>query len=165
MALRAGYYGVKKNVVSAIAGLSGAKIIKTIGDGLKLTNAGKLSCDIDTDTMEFKAGKLSAKNSGGVKYKLYQGQGGTETVITLDETPNSIIAVYELGSHGGGYWGFLSAFGSNDCKGLWITPSNNGINGKNLSYSISGNALTISGGEDPTQRAGANGSNYVVLYV
>lgn len=63
MALRAGYYGIKKNVLSAISGLSGAKIIKTIGDGLKLTAAGKLSCDIDTDSMMFKSGKLAAKVS------------------------------------------------------------------------------------------------------
>ena len=62
MALRAGYYGVKKNVLSAINKLSGAKIIKTIGDGLKLTTAGKLSRDIDSETMEFKNGKLAAKS-------------------------------------------------------------------------------------------------------
>lgn len=61
MALRAGYYGIKKNILSTINRLSGAKIIKTIGDGLKLTSAGKLSCDIDTDKMEFKSGKLSVK--------------------------------------------------------------------------------------------------------
>ena len=66
MALRAGYYGIKKNVLAAISNLSGAKIIKSIGDGLKLTSAGKLSCDIDTDTMEFKAGKLSAKGKGSL---------------------------------------------------------------------------------------------------
>lgn len=64
MALRAGYYGIKKNVLSTISKLAGAKVIKTIGDGLKLTAAGKLSCDIDTDTMEFKAGKLAAKSTG-----------------------------------------------------------------------------------------------------
>ena len=115
--------------------------------------------------MEFKAGKLSAKNSGGVKYKIYQGQGGTETAITLDDAPTSIIAVYELGNHGGGYWGFLCGFGSDACKGLWVTPNNNGIGGIGLTYSINGNVLTISGGQDPTQRADASGSNYVVLYV
>ena len=62
MALRAGYYGVKGNLISVISKLAGAKIIKTIGDGLKLTTAGKLSCDIDADTMEFKNGKLAAKS-------------------------------------------------------------------------------------------------------
>ena len=64
MALRAGYYGIKKNVLDVISKLSGAKVIKTIGDGLKLTTAGKLSCDIDAETMEFKNGKLAAKSTG-----------------------------------------------------------------------------------------------------
>lgn len=64
MALRAGYYGVKGNLLSVISKLGGAKIIKTIGDGLKLTTAGKLSCDIDAETMEFKNGKLAAKPTG-----------------------------------------------------------------------------------------------------
>lgn len=63
MALRAGYYGLKKSLIETIAKLSGAKIVKSIGDGLKLTAAGKLSCDIDTSTMEFKNGKLASKGS------------------------------------------------------------------------------------------------------
>lgn len=71
MALRAGYYGVKKSILDAISGLSGAKIIKTIGDGLKLTAAGKLSCDIDTTTMEFKNGKLASKGSGMERTSVY----------------------------------------------------------------------------------------------
>ena len=63
MALKAGYVGVKKSVLGVISSLAGAKVIKTIGDGLKLTNAGKLSVDINTETMEFKSGKLSAKTA------------------------------------------------------------------------------------------------------
>lgn len=64
MALRAGYYGVKKSVLRVIEGLSGAKIIKTIGNGLKLTSAGTLSADLDADTMEFKNGKIASKAGG-----------------------------------------------------------------------------------------------------
>lgn len=68
MALRSGYYGLKNATVKAVQKLlsdtSGAKIIKTIGNGLKLTSAGTLSCDIDSDTMEFKNGKLAAKTGG-----------------------------------------------------------------------------------------------------
>lgn len=73
MALRAGYYGVKKSVLAAISNLSGAKVIKSIGDGLKLTSAGKLSCDIDADTMEFKAGKLAAKITSGFEREVLWG--------------------------------------------------------------------------------------------
>ena len=89
MALRAGYYGIKKSVLAAISNLSGAKIIKSIGDGLKLTSAGKLSCDIDTNTMEFKAGKLSAKG-GFTKDLLY----GNE-IIAHPPTQNSSIQLAE----------------------------------------------------------------------
>lgn len=89
MALRAGYYGIKKSVLAAISNLSGAKIIKSIGDGLKLTSAGKLSCDIDTDTMEFKSGKLSAKG-GSAKDLLY----GNET-ITHPPTQTTSIQLSE----------------------------------------------------------------------
>lgn len=60
MALRAGYYGlknsVKKKLEKLAADMAGAKIIKTIGDGLNLTNAGKLNVTAAT------ASKL-----GGVK--------------------------------------------------------------------------------------------------
>ena len=102
MALRAGYYGVKKNVLSAIAGLSGAKIIKTIGDGLKLTSAGKLSCDIDNNTMEFKAGKLAAKPQGA-KHMTYTGDGqGTSTIdfSELDTLPTIILAISGSSTNG-----------------------------------------------------------------
>ena len=43
MALKAGYKGVKKTLIDAIKNLSGAVVIKTVGDGLNLTNAGKLN--------------------------------------------------------------------------------------------------------------------------
>jgi len=61
MALKAGYVGIKKSMLGVINSLAGAKLIKTIGDGLKLTSAGKLSADINPETMEFKSGKISAK--------------------------------------------------------------------------------------------------------
>lgn len=61
MALRAGYYGLKKSMISFISSLSDAKIIKSIGNGLKLSNAGAISADIDSSTMEFKNGKIAAK--------------------------------------------------------------------------------------------------------
>lgn len=64
MALKAGYIGVKKSMLGLINSISSAKIIKTIGNGLKLTNAGTLSADIDSNTMEFVNGKLAAKSKG-----------------------------------------------------------------------------------------------------
>lgn len=69
MSLRAGYYGLKGTMSKVLEKLakdtSGMKIIKSIGNGLKLSNAGALSADIDTDTMEFKGGKLAAKITSG----------------------------------------------------------------------------------------------------
>lgn len=61
MSLKAGYIGVKKSMLGIINSLSVAKIIKTIGNGLKLSNAGSLAADLDNDTMEFKNGKIAAK--------------------------------------------------------------------------------------------------------
>ena len=86
MALRAGYYGIKKSVLAAISNLSGAKVIKSIGDGLKLTSAGKLSCDIDTDTLEFKSGKLSVK--GGYNAELLYNNGEYSANINFTDGKN-----------------------------------------------------------------------------
>lgn len=98
MALRAGYYGVKKNVLATIAAMAGAKIIKTIGDGLKLTSAGKLSCDIDTDTMTFKSGKLSAK--GGTWSMVGESPTTGTVAIAIPANANEImiVATYNTGS-------------------------------------------------------------------
>lgn len=67
MALRAGYYGLKNSVKRSLekmaVDISGMKIIKTIGNGLKLTNNGSLSVDVLSDSLEFKSGKLVVKNS------------------------------------------------------------------------------------------------------
>ena len=65
MALRAGYYGLKNSVKRTLeklaSDMAGAKIIKTIGDGLTLSDQGALAANIDSDTMEFKDHKLAAK--------------------------------------------------------------------------------------------------------
>lgn len=61
MALKAGYTGVKKSMLGFINSLASAKLIKSIGSGLKLSTKGALSTDIDTETMEYVNGKLSAK--------------------------------------------------------------------------------------------------------
>lgn len=164
MALKAGYKGIKKNVLDSLMSLLGAKAIKTIGNGLSLSDAGALAADIDTDTMEFKDGKLASKSTGGVKYKAYKGKGGSETVITLDDEPSHIIGVYEMGTHSG-YTGFLVGFGSGACKSVWVTPTNNVIGGVDLTYSINDNVLTITGGAEASQRADVLDADYVVLYV
>lgn len=60
MALRSGYYGLKKSAINALMSLAsqtaGMKVIKSFGDGLNLTSAGKLNLTAAT------ANKL-----GGVK--------------------------------------------------------------------------------------------------
>lgn len=61
MALKAGYKGIKKSVLEKLLELTGSLSIKSIGNGLDLSDAGALAADIDTDTMEFKDGKLAAK--------------------------------------------------------------------------------------------------------
>ena len=44
MALKAGYYGVKKAILGTINSLAGALVIKSLGDGLELSESGELSC-------------------------------------------------------------------------------------------------------------------------
>lgn len=66
MALRAGYYGLKNSVKRTLeklaSDMAGAKIIKSVGNGLTLSDQGVLSAKIDDSTMEFINGKLSVKN-------------------------------------------------------------------------------------------------------
>lgn len=56
MALKAGYIGIKKSMLGLINSLGSAKIIKSFGDGLNLTSAGKLNLTA-----------ASASKMGGVK--------------------------------------------------------------------------------------------------
>lgn len=46
MALKAGYYGIKKVLIDKINSLAGAVVIKSIGDGLDLSESGELSSTI-----------------------------------------------------------------------------------------------------------------------
>ena len=82
MALKAGYIGVKKSLLGVINSLSSAKFIKSFGDGLSLSDAGKLSLTSATAStiggikvgsgVVMSAGKLnlsvaSDESLGGVK--------------------------------------------------------------------------------------------------
>ena len=86
MALRAGYYGLKGSVKKALeklaADMVGAKIIKTIGNGLNLTTAGKLNVTA-----------ASASSLGGIKVGegLTMGDGG---VLSVDDTGFSRTNIY-----------------------------------------------------------------------
>lgn len=84
MALRAGYYGLKNSVKRTLEKLAkdtaGMKIIKTIGDGLNLTSAGKLNVTAATaskiggikvgEGLEIVDGVLNVTASGGLDYSL-----------------------------------------------------------------------------------------------
>ena len=81
MALRAGYYGLKGSVKKALeqlaGNISGMKIIKSFGDGLNLTNAGKLNLTAATasklggikvgEGLEIVDGVLNATGGGHVE--------------------------------------------------------------------------------------------------
>lgn len=73
MALKAGYKGIKKSVLETLMSLAGSVVIESIGNGLALSEAGELSTDIDTTTMEYKEGKLAAKITSGYKKDLLYG--------------------------------------------------------------------------------------------
>lgn len=85
MALKAGYTGVKKSLVGFINSISGMKLIKTIGDGLDLTSAGKLNVVLDSETMEFVDNKVSSKSKGLTIIELFSSDTATGTEIVLDD--------------------------------------------------------------------------------
>ena len=78
MALRAGYIGIKKSLLGVINSLSSAKIIKSLGDGLNLTSAGKLNLTSATASkiggvkvgagLEMDNGVLNVTIKGGFDY-------------------------------------------------------------------------------------------------
>ena len=82
MALKAGHKGIKNTLKLAleklVADTAGMKIIKTIGDGLQLTDAGKLNVKAATasaiggikvgEGLEIEDGVLNVTASGGIDY-------------------------------------------------------------------------------------------------
>lgn len=78
MALKAGYIGIKKTMLGLINSLSSAKLIKSFGDGLNLTNAGKLNMTAATaskiggvkvgEGLEISDGVLNVTITGGFDY-------------------------------------------------------------------------------------------------
>ena len=93
MSLRAGYYGLKKGIISGISDIikksSGAKWIKSFGDGLDLTDAGKLELEAATaskfggvkvgEGLEItENGVLNVTVSGGADYSTDEVDTGTK---------------------------------------------------------------------------------------
>lgn len=78
MALKAGYIGIKKSMLGLINSLASAKLIKSFGDGLNLTNAGKLNMTPATaskiggvkvgDGLAINDGVLSCTVTGGFDF-------------------------------------------------------------------------------------------------
>ena len=95
MALKAGYVGVKKSMLGLINKLAASKLIKTIGDGLTLTAAGTLKASIDTETMEFKSGKLASK--GGSKFEvIFSTESASgETIEVSEDVTNYKLLMFE----------------------------------------------------------------------
>ena len=98
MALRAGYYGlknsVKRNLEKLLADMAGAKIIKSFGDGLNLTNAGKLNLTAATaskiggikvgEGLEIVDGVLNVTSTGSPDYSTDEQETG---ILWIDEKP------------------------------------------------------------------------------
>ena len=110
MALRSGYYGLKNATKKALEKLAadtvGMKIIKTIGDGLNLTNAGKLNMTAATanklggikvgDGLSIDDGVLSAQGGITIKTLSYTGDGTTTSTIDFsneDSEPSYILGI------------------------------------------------------------------------
>lgn len=87
MALRAGYYGIKKKLLDSIIKFmtdsEGAKIIKTIGSGLTLDSDGSLSADSQKVNYS-----LTEQNTG---IKWYDGRDIYQKTIEFGALPNNDI--------------------------------------------------------------------------
>ena len=107
MALKAGYQGVKKSMIDALKSLSGMKVIKSFGDGLNLTSAGKLNLTAAASNklggikvgtgLSIDDGVLSADATGiEVKTLSYTGDGTSTSTIDFsneDELPSVILGI------------------------------------------------------------------------
>ena len=100
MALKAGYYGIKKSFIDKLSALLSAKVIKSVGNGLSLSEQGEIAADIDTETMEFKTGKLAAKLPvipPSVEMELLYGSSTYDPrASTSDIDLSSVIDEYDL---------------------------------------------------------------------
>lgn len=85
MALRAGYYGIKKSLLSKISQLSGAVIIKSIGSGLTLSEAGELSSD-SSGTTEI-----------DLDFSTFTDYVENASVMTVSKTADSVSFQYGTG--------------------------------------------------------------------
>lgn len=118
MALRAGYYGIKtaikQKLEKLIKDMDGAKIIKTIGAGLNLSDQGELSAKIASDTQLGcikvgenlsinEAGVLSATASGGSAALALDTE--VDTGKTLDGKPvYAVLTTFFTGGTAGSHW-------------------------------------------------------------
>lgn len=100
MALKAGYKGVKKSFIDRLSTLLTAKVIKSIGNGLSLSEQGALAAEIDTETMEFKTGKLAAKLPTippSVEMELLYGSSIYNPIASVSDIDlSSVIDEYDL---------------------------------------------------------------------
>lgn len=114
MALKAGYYGIKKDLINLIKSLSGTKVIKTIGDALNLTAAGRLNVKVDGVTVKIVDNKLTAETavtyeSGEVdtgdvwidENKIYRSIFSIETPFSFTasnsmDVPSSVITAADI---------------------------------------------------------------------
>lgn len=85
MALRAGYYGIKNALLKKLQGLADALVIKSIGEGLELSEAGELS-NTSTGGLDYS----TAEQDTGIKWydnnNIYQ----KTFIITVDSETKSV---------------------------------------------------------------------------
>lgn len=139
MALRAGYYGLKNSVKRTLeklaSDMAGAKAIKSVGDGLSLSDQGALAANIDTETMEFKDHKLAAKSSSRFTMdQIYYNNGdpaatGTDvSIIEGKHFSDYDMLILDIGQVSDG--GISAANGSCNQKCLWLADPALAISGK-----------------------------------
>ena len=112
MALKAGYYGVKKAILGTINSLAGALVIKSLGEGLELSDAGELSCTstggVDYSTTEQDTG-LKWVDGKDIYQKTYMVDLTSDSLnvdLDIEGTISSVIKIEGVWTDGSGVFNF-----------------------------------------------------------
>lgn len=158
MALRAGYYGVKKKLIESIAKFTDALVIKTIGTGLNLSNEGELTCTVDPSTglIDYS----TTEQDTGIKWidgkAVYQKSFNLESSVNgtkLLEGVETVVAVY----------GDCSISGQAAAQGYQIPFYNSGSYNLNLNRRDAA-ASSYQVGDLIVEAAGVSSAHITVLY-
>lgn len=158
MALRAGYYGVKRKLLDNIAKFADAVVIKSVGTGLNLSDEGALTCTVDPSTglIDYS----TTEQDTGMKWidgkPVYQRSFNLESSVSgtkILEGVETVVAVY----------GDCSISGQASAQGYQIPFYNSSSYNLNLNRRDAA-ASSYQVGDLIVEAAGVSSAHITVLY-